>query len=132
VFSSPTRTARGVLRRDPLPHGHLCHRQPRADPRRRDRLRPSGLPESSYPQLAAEFPDQFFVNPRLGFRFLALNTRRPLFSDVRIRKAVNYAIDRPALAEANGPFASTPTDNYLPPAMPGFGDAHIYPLDGPD
>lgn len=93
---------------------------------------PSGLPESSYPQLAAEFPDQFFVNPTLGFRHLALNTSRPLFSEPRIRQAVNYAIDRPALVEAFGPFASTPTDNYLPPRMPGSADAHIYPLNGPD
>ena len=37
----------------------------------------------------------------LGVAYLALNTRRPLFANVNLRKAVNYAIDRPALARQN-------------------------------
>jgi ABC-type transport system substrate-binding protein len=63
---------------------------------------------------------------------LALNTSRPLFADVNLRKAVNYAIDRPALIRLGGNGAGVPTDQYLPPGVPGFKDAHIYPLDGPD
>ena len=66
---------------------------------------------------------RYFVNPRLGLAYLALNTSRPLFSDVRLRKAVNYAIDRRALARhgnlGTGPFPAILTDQYLPPAMPG-------------
>ena len=41
---------------------------------------------------------RYFVSPCHGLGFLELNTSRPLFSDVRLRKAVNYAIDRRALA----------------------------------
>ena len=41
---------------------------------------------------------RYFVDPLLGFDFLTLNTHRPLFSDLRLRQAVNYAIDRRALA----------------------------------
>ena len=78
---------------------------------------------------------RYFAGPILGITFLALNTSRPLFADVNLRKAVNYAIDRPALArQQQGPFAGfgEPTDQYLPPGIPGFKDVRIYPLDGPD
>ena len=77
---------------------------------------------------------QYFVSPTLKLAYLALNTSRPLFSDVRLRKAVNYAIDRRALARigswVSGPFASIPTDQYLPPTMPGASPTVIYPPNG--
>ena len=44
---------------------------------------------------------------------------------------MNYAIDRRALARQGGleyQLPSLPTDQYLPPGMPGFDDARIYPL----
>lgn len=77
---------------------------------------------------------RYFVNPRLGLAYLALNTSRPLFSDVRVRRAVNYAIDRRALARhgtlGTGPFPAIPTDQYLPPAMPGASATALYPRSG--
>jgi peptide/nickel transport system substrate-binding protein len=74
---------------------------------------------------------QFFARPGLGFRGYALNTSRPLFRDnVALRRAVNFAIDRAALEGGGG--LGRPTDQYLPPGMPGFEDARIYPLTGPN
>jgi len=77
---------------------------------------------------------QYFVKPWLALAFLALNTSRPLFSDVRWRKAVNYAVDRRALARAGnyvtGPFPAIPTDQYLPPTMPGASRTSLYPPSG--
>jgi len=73
---------------------------------------------------------QYFVNPGLQLDYFDLNTHRPLFSDVRVRQAVNYAIDRRALARFGDffqPLPERPTDHYLPPGMPGFRDAHVYP-----
>jgi peptide/nickel transport system substrate-binding protein len=77
---------------------------------------------------------QFFVRPGLQFRGYALNTSRPLFRDnPGLIRAVNFAIDRPALRRvAGGRFATRPTDQYLPPTLPGFKDARIYPLGRPD
>lgn len=77
---------------------------------------------------------RFFVEPGWTIRGFALNTTRPLFKDnPRLRRAVNLAIDRSALRRAGtGRLESKLTDQYLPPKMPGFRDAHIYPLDGPD
>jgi peptide/nickel transport system substrate-binding protein len=73
---------------------------------------------------------QFFVKPGLISRGYILNVSRPLFrNNLALRRAVNFAVDRAALArDAHG----RPTDQYLPPSMPGFRDAHIYPLHGPD
>jgi peptide/nickel transport system substrate-binding protein len=101
-----------------------------------------GIPPSQNAPLGREFgPDspaaqqgkqQFFVNPALIFSYLGLNTQRPLFSDVNVRKAVGFAIDRKALVNIHGAFAGEPTDQYLPFSLAAFEDADIYPLDGPD
>ncbi len=46
---------------------------------------------------------------------------------------MNYAINRPELSEDTGfGTAGQPTDQYIPPGFPGFADAEIYPLNGPD
>jgi peptide/nickel transport system substrate-binding protein len=101
-----------------------------------------GIPPATQAELGREFgPDseaakdgrqRFFVNPTLTFNYLALNTSRPLFSDPNVRKAVAYAIDRPAMTRLSGAYAGQPTDQYLPPGLTAFKDADIYPLDGPD
>ena len=41
---------------------------------------------------------RYFLSPAFGLDYLMLNTSRPLFADVKLRQAVNYAIDRRALA----------------------------------
>jgi YVTN family beta-propeller protein len=74
---------------------------------------------------------RYFVTPAPQLDFLALNTHRPLFADVRLRRAVNNAIDRTALAglgDEYSPLPERPTDHYLPPGMPGYRDTRIYPL----
>jgi ABC-type transport system substrate-binding protein len=64
-----------------------------------------------------------------GVDLLAFNTRRPLFRDPRLRRAVSYALDRKALAAV---FEEAPTDRYVPPAVPGAQTRPVYPLAGPD
>jgi YVTN family beta-propeller protein len=80
---------------------------------------------------AAHRRQQYFVNPTLQLDYFHLNTHRSLFSDVKVRQAVNYAIDRSALAAVGSGFEAlpdTPTDHYLPPGMPGYRAGHVYPL----
>ena len=74
---------------------------------------------------------QYFVGPGPQLDFLALNTHRPLFADARLRRAVNYAIDRTTLArlgDAFVPLPEQPIDHYLPPGIPGYRKLRIYPL----
>ena len=80
---------------------------------------------------AARGAQQYFASPAAQLDYFVLNTHRPLFSDVRMRQAVNYAINRRALAQRGDrfhPLPADPTDHYLPPGMPGFRDAHVYPM----
>jgi peptide/nickel transport system substrate-binding protein len=79
---------------------------------------------------AAAGRQRYFVRPGLTLDFLALNTHRALFADARMRRAVNYAVDRRGLARlGNGvvPLPEPPTDQYLPPGMVGFRPARVYP-----
>ena len=76
---------------------------------------------------------RYFINPVPGVSYLMLNARRRLFAGSRMRRAASFAVDRAALARNAQPgIASMPTDQYLPPTIPGFRDANIYPLGGPD
>ena len=50
--------------------------------------------------------------------YFFMNTRRAPFGDIRVRRAVNLAIDRAALAKAFGGEA-VPTAQVLPPGVPG-------------
>ena len=80
---------------------------------------------------AAHGKQRYFVSPWLAIDEFYLNTHRSLFSDVRVRQAVNYAIDRRALAAIGHPsqdLPEQPTDHYLPPGIPGYRAAHAYPL----
>src|SRR5262249_48654647 len=72
----------------------------------------------------------FFV-PDVTPRIVVLNSARPLFrNNPQLRRAVNFAIDRRALAAAIGGDAAAPTDQFLSPYAAGFRDVRIYPFGG--
>ncbi len=77
---------------------------------------------------------RYFSGPQPISQGYLFNPRRPLFARAEMRRAVNYAIDRRALAQHPIPamLAGRPTDQHIPPGWPGFRDAAIYPLGGPD
>ena len=76
---------------------------------------------------------RFFVKPGFYLVGFYLNSRGALFRDnAALRRAVNFAVDRPALLEEVGYSVGGTTDQYLPQSIPGFRDARIYPLRGPD
>ena len=75
---------------------------------------------------------QFYVKPGFTMRAFMLNTSSPLFRDnAPLRRAINYAVDRMGFAGATDP-GTRLTDQFLAPTLPGFRDAQIYPLRGPD
>lgn len=76
---------------------------------------------------------QVFTQSLPTVNSFVFNALRGPFVDVRLRRAVNYAIDRRALAQDIGiGEPGRPTDQYIPPGMPGFDDAAVYPLGEPD
>ena len=68
----------------------------------------------------------------MGVGYVALNTSRAPFSRVNIRKAANFAIDRPAMVRVSGKFYGKRTDQILPPSLQGYREATLYPIKGAD
>ncbi len=67
------------------------------------------------------------ISPATSYFFL--NTQVPPFDNLKVREAMNFAIDRRALVKLTGGRA-VPTENILPPLMPGYREHNLYP--GPD
>ena len=102
---------------------------------------PTGVITDRADELARRYglnKSQFFVAPGNSLRLFHLNTTQPLFrKNPKLRQAVNYAVDRRALAReggvlVGGVFVEPPTDQYLLPHFLGYRNTRIYPLQGPD
>jgi peptide/nickel transport system substrate-binding protein len=71
---------------------------------------------------------QVIVSARPANMYLWLNNTVPPFTNVDVRKAVNYAIDRVQAAKAyGGPAVATPASQILTPAVPNFRRLNYYP-----
>src|SRR5262249_57960566 len=92
------------------------------------------VPLPRLPELGARYAvnkDQLFAIPSANVSYLFMNTERRLFrNNIKLRQAVSFALDRPALG-FGVPWATSVTDDYLPPGLPGYVDAHLYPLRHP-
>jgi ABC-type transport system substrate-binding protein len=63
---------------------------------------------------------RFWKKPTSCLSFLAINDDRPLFrSNVALRRALSWVVNRRAYAGAPGPYALTPWSHLLPPTSPG-------------
>jgi len=58
----------------------------------------------------------------LNIGYLAFNTNRKPFDDVRVRRAINLAVDKKTLVEAVYQDAGQPAKNPIPPAMWSYND----------
>jgi ABC-type oligopeptide transport system substrate-binding subunit len=95
----------------------------------------AGLPPTAHAELTKEFGinrGRYFVHEASTIQYIALNTERPLFKDVPARQAVANAVDRRALLRLWGLNGGAASEQLLPPTIPGYRDADIYPLDKPD
>ncbi len=95
----------------------------------------TALQPTDYARMAVKYGinrGRFFAKPRMALSYLSLNNNSPLFrGNEKLRQAVNYVIDRPQMIRQHGAFAGPRTDQIIPPGMPGFRYASIYPLHGP-
>jgi len=72
---------------------------------------------------------EYHSTPINATYYLALNCRRPIFRDLRVRRALALAIDRKAIVERvvrggqTPAFGLVPPDLYQAPAAPAFADA---------
>jgi len=69
---------------------------------------------------------QFRVEPTVSTYYFWMNMKKPPFNDLKVREAVNYALNTEAM-ERIYTGQLTATHQILPPAMPGYKKFDLYP-----
>jgi peptide/nickel transport system substrate-binding protein len=90
---------------------------------------------SSSASLAAQYgvnKSRFKVGPTSCMSYMSMNNARAPFNNLALRKAVNWAIDRPAQVRLLGAYAGKRTDQILVPGIPGYRPYNAYALKGAD
>ena len=84
----------------------------------------------SFAQFAADPRFAVFVGSTEGETVLALNHRNPPFRDLRVRRAISYALDRRAIIDGAMFGYGTPIGSHFPPHDPAYVDlTGVYPHD---
>jgi peptide/nickel transport system substrate-binding protein len=78
-----------------------------------------GVPGSRLGEVQTRYPAQLYINPNLLTVALFLNTRAPPFNDLRVRRALNYAVDRAKVVRLLGGI-SRPSCQTLQPGVLGY------------
>lgn len=71
---------------------------------------------------------QIRVEPTVSTYYFWLNTKQAPFDSLKVRRAVNYAVD-PEKLRLIYAGQLEPTDQILPPDMPGYRQFDLYPYD---
>lgn len=72
-------------------------------------------------ELATQYPALVHSTPDPASAWVVVNTSMSPFDDVRVRRAVNYALDRGKLVRLHGgPLAAQANCQILPPNFPGY------------
>ncbi|MEE8659403.1 4-phytase [Acetobacteraceae bacterium EV16G] len=75
-------------------------------------------PQDRYSELGDRYARQIHLQPLLGYYYLVLNVREPPFTSIKVRQALNQAIDRRAVAILYGGEAvATPLCDLIPDGM---------------
>lgn len=80
-------------------------------------------------EVEEKYSDRFTLEDSINTYYFWMNTQEPPFDDVKVRQAVNYAIDPEALQRIFGGRLEL-GQTILPPDMPGYKEYELYP--GPD
>jgi peptide/nickel transport system substrate-binding protein len=87
------------------------------------------VPPDRYQDVKSKYEgSQFRVEPTFSNYFFWMNTTQEPFNDVKVRQAVNYAID-PAALERIYSGRLEGGQQILPPGMPGYQKLNLYPHD---
>ena len=93
-----------------------------------DFLSATGIPAAEIPKLIAENPE-YYIFPLLGTYYYNFNMDLDIWEDVRVRRAMNLAIDRERIVEvlARG---NVPAAGFVPPGFPDHTGADFFETAG--
>ena len=79
-------------------------------------------PADIKPEVKAKYSDRYSEQTTASTYYFFMNTKVPPFDNPKIREAVNWGVDKPALARI---FAGelAPGCSFLPPGLPGYDEA---------
>ncbi len=81
-------------------------------------------------EMGTKNKDQVHVTPLTAWWYVPMNNNLAPFDNIKVRQAVNYAIDRKALVNLfGGPVLASPVCQVLPPGFPGHEDYCPYTKD---
>ena len=90
-----------------------------------------GIPPAKYLEIknSPDAKDVIVDRSQLETSYITINVTKKPFDDVRVRKAINMAINKDRIVRiVNG--RATPANQVLPPGMPGYDNAYKgYPYD---
>lgn len=81
------------------------------------------------PEIRAKYGDRFRLEDTINVVYFWMNNQKAPFNDLRVRQAINYAIDPGILNRLSGGRLS-PSQQILPAGLPGHSGYKLYP--GPD
>jgi peptide/nickel transport system substrate-binding protein len=86
------------------------------------------IPPDRLASTQQKYGDQIKVYTPANTYYFFMNNRVAPFDNVKVRQAVNYAINREALIRIYGGLGQ-PTENVLPPTYPQYKKLNMYPYD---
>ncbi len=88
------------------------------------------IPADRLAEIGTKNKEQVHITPLTAWWYAPMNTRLAPFDNVKVRQALNYAIDRNALVNIfGGPVLAQPVCQVLPPGFPGHVDYCPYTKD---
>jgi peptide/nickel transport system substrate-binding protein len=90
------------------------------------------IPRSKMPELLndSEWKQHVSIVASTSTSYIFMDSRNPPFNNVKMRQAINWAIDRRAMVKLSGG-TGVPSSTILPTNMPGYRDHKLY-AGGPD
>jgi peptide/nickel transport system substrate-binding protein len=87
------------------------------------------IPSDLYNKVKEKYEGtQFRVEPTISNYFFWMNTTKPPFDDVKVRQAVNYALNGAAMERIYAGSLKA-IQQILPPGIPGYEKYELYPYD---
>jgi oligopeptide transport system substrate-binding protein len=90
----------------------------------------SDIPADQVKSLKQRLGSQVSISPYLGTYYLAVNTTKPPFNDVRVRQALSMSIDREFISEQIWSETMLPAYSFVPPGISNYGEPAYLPYKG--